>query len=154
MSELKTQIREDLKTAMRNAEAQRRDAIRLIIAAIQQREIDERIEADDQQIIGILDKLAKQRRESIEIYQKAERQDLADKENFELEVIQSYLPQPFSQKEIDQMIEDAIKSTNAQSMKDMGKVMGLLKAQLQGRADIGKVSAQIKAALQNPHASS
>ena len=147
MSNLKHRINEDVKAAMRGKEKQRLAALRLITAAIKQKEVDERIELDDAQTTGVLDKMAKQRRESIEQYEKAQRADLVEKEQFELELITGYLPQPLAAAEIQSLIDGAIAATGAASMKDMGKVMGQLKAQMQGRADLGQVSGMVKARL-------
>ena len=144
---LKARIQEDMKAAMRGGDKARLAAIRLIMAAIKQREVDERIELDDAQVTAVLDKMVKQRRESIEQYEKAGRTDLVDKEKAELEVIQTYLPEPLGEDEINALIDGAIAETGASSIKDMGKVMGLLKPKLAGRADMGKVSGQVKARL-------
>lgn len=132
---------------MRGKEKQRLAALRLITAAIKQKEVDERIELDDAQTTGVLDKMAKQRRESIAQYEKAQRADLVAGERFELELIAGYLPQPLAAAEIQSLIDGAIAATGAASMKDMGKVMGQLKGQMQGRADLGKVSGMVKARL-------
>ncbi len=147
MSELKQRINDDVKSAMRNREKELLAVLRLITAAIKQVEVDQRIELDDQKVIAVLDKLAKQHRDSIEQYNKAERADLAGKERFELGIVQSYLPAALSEEEIAQLIQDAIAETGANDMKDMGKVMGILKSKAQGRADMGKLSAQVKALL-------
>lgn len=147
MSNLKHRINEDVKAAMRGKEKQRLAALRLVTAAIKQKEVDERIELDDAQTTGVLNKMAKQRRESIEQYEKAQRADLVEKEQFELELITGYLPQPLAAAEIQSLIDGAIAATGAASMKDMGKVMGQLKAQMQGRADLGQVSGMVKARL-------
>ncbi len=136
-----------MKDAMRAGEKPRLGVIRLILAAIKQREVDERIELDDAQITIALDKMAKQRRESIAQYTKAGRDDLVQQETFELDLIKTYLPEQLGDAEIETMIADAIASSGAVSIKDMGKVMGQLKPKLQGRADMGAVSAKIKAAL-------
>jgi uncharacterized protein YqeY len=144
---LKERIQEETKAAMRGGDKRRLGAIRLISAAIKQREVDERIELDDAQVIATLDKMAKQRRESIEQYQKAGRDDLVEQEQFELAVLQEFLPTPLTDTEIDALIEAALSETGAASMKDMGKVMGVLKPKLQGRADMGAVSGRIKARL-------
>jgi hypothetical protein len=144
---LKENLQQDMKTAMRAGDKPRLAVIRLINAAIKQREVDERIELDDAQVTAVLDKMAKQRRESIEQYEKAGRNDLADQENFELEVLKTYLPEQLSEAEIDAMIEAAIAATGAASIKDMGKIMGQLKSKLAGRADMGAVSGKIKARL-------
>jgi uncharacterized protein YqeY len=144
---LKDTLQQDMKTAMRAADKRRLGVIRLINAAIKQREVDERIELDDTQVTVVLDKMAKQRRESIEQYEKAGRQDLAEQEIFELEIIKTYLPEQLSDTDIESMIGAAIAATGAGSIKDMGKVMGQLKDKLAGRADMGAVSAKIKARL-------
>ena len=133
-----------MKDALRGGKKRRLGAIRLILAAIKQREVDERIELDDAQVTGVLDKMAKQRRDSLEQYQKAGRDDLADQETFELDILKAYLPEQLADAEIDALIEEAIQATGASSMKDMGKIMGQLKAKLQGRADMGAVSGRIK----------
>jgi hypothetical protein len=144
---LTARIQEDMKSAMRASDKRRLGVIRLILAAIKQREVDERIVLDDTQVTVVLDKMLKQRRESISQYEQAGRTDLAEQEQFEMEVIQAYLPQPLSPAEIDALIGQAITETGASGIKDMGKVMALLKPQLQGRADMSAVSAQIKAKL-------
>ena len=136
-----------MKQAMRGGDKRRLGAIRLVMAAIKQREVDERIELDDVAVTAVLDKMAKQRRESIAQYGKAGRDDLVEQENFELELLKTYLPEQLDEAEIDAMIEATIQSTGAASVKDMGKVMGQLKPRLQGRADMGAVSARIKARL-------
>jgi uncharacterized protein len=146
-SPLKSRIVDDMKASMRAGEKERLATIRLILAAIKQREVDERVDQDDAAVLGILDKMVKQRRESIEQFAKAGRTDLVDKENAELTIVQSYMPQQLSDQEIDGMIAEAIKSTGASSVKDMGKVMGLLKPKLAGRADMAKVGASIKSKL-------
>lgn len=146
-SPLKIRITDDMKASMRAGEKERLATIRLILAAIKQREVDERIDLDDSMVIAVLDKMSKQRRESIDQFGKAGRTDLVDKENGELTIIQSYMPKQLSDAEIDGMIADAIKSTGASSVKDMGKVMGILKPKLAGRADMGKVGASIKSKL-------
>lgn len=144
---LKARVQEDMKTAMRSGDKRRLGVIRLLLAAVKQREVDERIELDDNQVLAVLDKMVKQRRESAAQYQQAQRQDLAEQETYEIEVLQTYLPQPLTAAEIETLIAAAISQTGAQGMQDMGKVMGVLKPQLQGRADLGAVSAQIKAKL-------
>lgn len=146
-SPLKIRIVDDMKASMRAGEKDRLATIRLILAAIKQREVDERIDLDDSMVIAVLDKMAKQRRESIDQFGKAGRTDLVDKESGELELIQSYMPKQLSDAEIDTMIAEAIQSTGASSVKDMGKVMGLLKPKLAGRADMAKVGAGIKSKL-------
>lgn len=136
-----------MKAAMRAKDKLRLGTIRLMLAAIKQREIDDRIELDDQQVLSILDKLAKQRRESIQQFQQASRDDLVAQEQFELEVILAYLPEQLPEAELDNLIKQAIEQTEANSMKDMGKVMGILRPQVQGRADMSLVSSKIKALL-------
>jgi len=147
MPSLKETIKDAMKAAMKSGDKTRLGTIRMILAAIKQIEVDERIELDDSRIIAVLDKMLKQRRESIRQYQDAYRNDLADIEAAEILVIQEFLPQPLSEEEIKQMIQQAINDTGAESIKDMGKVMGLLKPKMQGRADMAVVSAQIKTAL-------
>ena len=147
MADIKNQINEDVKTAMRSKEKERLAALRLIQAAFKQKEVDERIEVDDELAIAILDKMAKQHRDSIDQFTQAGRDDLVKKEQFELDIIETYLPAKLSEAEINDMIESAISETGAASIKDMGKVMGLLKGKLQGRADMGQVSGLIKARL-------
>ncbi len=144
---LKEQITSDMKDAMRAKDKDRLGTIRLIQAGIKQREVDERIELDNEQVLAVLDKMVKQRRDSITQYRDAGRDELAAKEEAELEIIQHYLPEALSEAEIDSLIEEAIASSGAESMKDMGKVMGILKPKVQGRADMGAVSARIKARL-------
>lgn len=146
---LKNRIQDDMKAAMRAKEKERLGVIRLILAAIKQREVDERIELNDSQVLAVLEKMIKQRRESLTQYQNAGRDDLAAQESFEIELIQSYMPAPLSATELDALIADAIAATGAQSIRDMGKVMALIKDQAQGRADMAVVSAQIKARFQS-----
>lgn len=144
---LKTRITDDMKTALRAGDKPRLSTLRLILAAIKQREVDERIELDDTQILTVLDKMLKQRRESILQYEKGNRPDLAAGEQAEIVVIQNYLPAQLSEAELGAMIAEAIQTTGASSMRDMGKVMGLVRPKAQGRADMGEVSARIKAKL-------
>ncbi|WP_097990929.1 GatB/YqeY domain-containing protein [Methyloterricola oryzae] len=144
---LKQRIQDDMKSAMKAGEKDRLGVIRLIMAAIKQREVDERIQLDDAQVLAVLDKMVKQRRESIAQYTKAGRNDLADVEAAEVAVIQDYLPQALSDAEIDALIRSAVAETCASAIGDMGKVMALLKPQMQGRADMAAVSARIKAML-------
>lgn len=147
---LKQTITEDMKSAMRAGDKRRLAVIRLLQAAIKQLEVDQRIDAlSDEQVIQALDKMIKQRRESISQYEKAGRDDLAEQEHFEISVLQEYLPAALSDTEITAMIEEAITESAASSMKDMGKVMGLLKPRMQGRADMSAVSATIKQRLGN-----
>ena len=144
---LRDRIQDDMKTAMRAKDKERLGAIRLILAAVKQREVDERIELNDVQVLGVLEKMIKQRRESLAQYQSAGREDLAARESFEIEVIQSYLPAPLSEADIDTLVANAVAVTGAQSVRDMGKVMALIKDQAQGRADMAKISARVKAHL-------
>ena len=147
MADLKARINEDVKAAMRSRDKDRLLVLRMIQAAIKQREVDERIELDDTQVLAVLDKKAKQHRDSIEQFQKAGREDLVSKETFELAIVLQYMPSQLSEAEINQLIEDAIKETGASSIKDMGKVMGLLKPKVQGRTDMGKLSGLVKQQL-------
>ncbi|HEX5340754.1 MAG TPA: GatB/YqeY domain-containing protein [Gammaproteobacteria bacterium] len=144
---LKEQITEDMKTAMRAGDKPRLGVIRLILAAIKQREVDERIVLDDTQVLAVLDKMVKQRRDSVSQYQAGNRQDLADQELAEIKLIQTYLPAQLSDAELDTLVAEAIQASGAAGIKDMGKVMGLLKPKVQGRADMGGVSARIKSKL-------
>ena len=146
-SKIKEQIQEDMKAAMRGQEKDRLGTIRLILAALKQREVDERIVLTDDQVLAVLDKMLKQRRESVTQFEAANRKDLVDKEIAEMHIIQTYLPAQLSEGEITTLIENAIKETGAASARDMGKVMGILKPQLQGRADIAAVSNKIKERL-------
>lgn len=146
-SPLKAQINEAMKAAMRAKEKERLGTIRLVLAEIKKVEVDERIDPDDVRVTSILDKMVKQRRDSIKQFTDAGRDELAAKEQTEIEVIQEFLPQPLSEEEIASLIEEAIASTGAASMQDMGKIMGLLKPQMAGRADMGKVSGLIKQRL-------
>lgn len=144
---LKERINEDMKQAMRARDSARLSALRLLLAAIKQREVDERISLDDAQVIAVVEKMIKQRRESIAQYEKAQRQDLADAERFELEVLQSYLPQPLSAAEVERIVDEGIKEVGAKSMADMGRVMNVIRPRLAGRADMAQVSALVKARL-------
>jgi hypothetical protein len=144
---LKQRLDTDMKESMRAKDKERLGTVRLILAAIKQREVDERIVLDDVQVLTVLEKMVKQRRDSITQFEAAGRTDLATKEKYELDLIQSYMPAQLSEAEIDAIIEQTIAATGASSAKDMGKVMGPLKAQLQGRADMGAVSARLKARL-------
>lgn len=144
---LRQQVQEDMKAAMKAQDAKRLGAIRLLLAAIKQREIDERIVLDDAQVLAVIDKMIKQRQDSVEQFQNAGRTDLADQENFEISILSTYLPPALSEQEIAEYIQKAIQSLGATSMKDMGKVMAELKPQLQGRADISLVSAKVKELL-------
>nr|WP_294868021.1 GatB/YqeY domain-containing protein [uncultured Pseudogulbenkiania sp.] len=144
---LKLRISDDMKTAMKAKDAERLGTIRLLMAAIKQKEVDERVELDDAGIIAVVDKMLKQRRDSVTQYEAAGRQDLADKEKAEMDVLTGYLPQPLTEAEIDALIDAAVVQSGAASMQDMGKVMGLLRPQMAGRADMAVVSARIKAKL-------
>ncbi|EEG10515.1 GatB/YqeY domain-containing protein [Pseudogulbenkiania ferrooxidans] len=144
---LKLRISDDMKTAMKAKDAERLGTIRLLMAAIKQKEVDERVELDDAGIIAVVDKMLKQRRDSVTQYEAAGRQDLADKEKAEMDVLTGYLPQPLTEAEIDALIDTAVVQSGAASMQDMGKVMGLLRPQMAGRADMAVVSARIKAKL-------
>ncbi|VAX13886.1 Transamidase GatB domain protein [hydrothermal vent metagenome] len=144
---LTTRITDDVKAAMRSKDKSRLAVLRLITAAIKQIEVDQRITLDDDQVVGVLEKMLKQRKDSIEQFSKAGRDELVAQEAAEIEIIQEYLPEQLSEDELSSLINDAISATNAASMKDMGKVMGLLKPQLAGRADMGQVSQTIKQRL-------
>ena len=144
---LKIRINEDMKAALRARDSRRLSAIRLLMAAMKQREVDERIELDDAGIVAVIEKMLKQRRDSIQQYEAAKRQDLADVEKFEVEVLTGYMPAALSPAEIDAAVAEAVAASGARGAQDMGKVMGLLKPKLAGRADMGQVSARVKAAL-------
>mgnify|MGYP003471508848 FL=1 len=144
---LKARITEDMKTAMKARETARLGAIRLLLAAIKQREVDERVELDDAGVLAAIDKMLKQRRDSISQYESAGRQDLADAEKFEVGVLTGYMPQALSEAEIQAAVADAIAASGAAGMQDMGKVMAVLKPKLAGRADMSQVSGLVKAAL-------
>ncbi|HEY8010594.1 MAG TPA: GatB/YqeY domain-containing protein [Rudaea sp.] len=144
---LKTQLIEDMKTAMKGGAKERLGTIRLVNAAIKQREVDERILLDDTQVLSVLEKMLKQRRDSVSQFEAAGRTDLADKEKFEIGVIQGYMPAQLSAAEVDAAITAAIGESGATNAKDMGKVMGLVKAKVAGRTDMGKLSELVKARL-------
>ena len=144
---LKARINDDVKAAMRSGDAQRRDGLRLLLAAVKQREVDERRELTDADVVSVIERMVKQRRESIAQFEKGGRQDLAQKEQFELGLLQGYMPQALSDAEIATAVAEAISATGAKAPADMGKVMGALKATLAGRADMGKVSALVKTKL-------
>jgi hypothetical protein len=146
---LKDQITEDMKIAMRAKDADRLGTIRMLLAAIKQKEVDEQVTVDDVMVVGLVDKLVKQRKDSIAAYEKADRQDLADKEAAEITVLQGYLPQRMSTEEIALAVKQIVADVGASGPGDMGKVMGAVKQQLAGKADMGQVSAAVKAAL-NP----
>ena len=146
-SPLKDQITEDMKTAMRAKDAVRLGTIRLLLAACKQKEVDERVELDDAMVVSIVDKLIKQRKDSVEAFVKAERQELADKESAEIVVLQAYLPQRMSADEVLAAVKAIVAEIGATGPGDMGKVMGAVKAKLAGKAEMGTVSAAVKAAL-------
>ncbi len=147
MSELKQQITTEMKAAMRAKEKVRLATIRMILAELKRIEIDERIELDDTRVLAVLDKMSKQRRDSISQFEEAARMDLADAERQELEVIKTFLPQPLTEEEIAVLVKNAAEESGAQSMQDMGKVMAILKPQVQGRADMGTISKLVKSQL-------
>ena len=147
MSDLKKQIQDEVIVAMKSGEKERLKIIRLITSSMKQVEIDERIELDDARIIAILDKMVKQRRESISQFKTAGRDDLVKQESFEIDIVQEFLPQALSEEEVDTIVNQAIEKTGASSIKDMGKVMGLVRPQIIGRADMGEVSGRIKSQL-------
>jgi uncharacterized protein YqeY len=144
---LREQVNEDMKSAMKAREADKLGAIRLLLSEVKRREVDERITLDDAGVIAVVEKMIKQRKDSISQYEKAARQDLADKEKFEIGILEAYLPQQLSQAEIDAIITAAVDTCGAKSASDMGKIMALLKPKLAGRADMGKVSGLVKAKL-------
>ena len=144
---LKARLQAEMKAAMKSGDKARLGVIRLIHAAIKQREVDERTELDDTQVLAVLDKMLKQRRDSVAQYSEAGREDLADKEHFEIQVCQEFMPAALSDDEIAALITGAIAEAGATGMKDMGKVMGILKPQIQGRADVAAVSSAVKAKL-------
>jgi len=146
-SALQDQIQDAMKTAMKSGDKERLAVIRLMMSAMKQIEVDERIELDDNRVLGVLDKMVKQRRESISQFQAGGRDDLADKEQAEIDTISDFLPQALTEAEIETIINSAITETGAASMKDMGKVMGIVKPQITGRADMGAVSGKIKSLL-------
>lgn len=149
MSDLKDRISEDMKDAMRARDAQRLDSIRMLRAAIQRREVDDRVDLDDEGVLAVIQKQVKQAQDSIKQFTDGDRPDLVEKEQAGLDVLQSYLPEQLGEAEIDAIIAAAIVQSGATQMRDMGKVMGIVKGQLQGRADMGTVSGKIKALLQN-----
>ena len=144
---LKARIQEDIKNAMRAHERERLAALRLISAAINQKEVDERVDLNDEQVLAVLDKMVKQRRESLEQYESAGREDLAEKERYELDLIQAYLPEPLAEAELAALIQSTISELGASSIRDMGPVMNALRGQVQGRADMKAVSQAVKAQL-------
>lgn len=144
---LKAQITEDMKSAMKAGEKDRLKVVRLILAAIKQVEVDQRIELDDAAVLGVLEKMVKQRRDSVEQFEKGGRDDLAAIESAEIAILETYLPEQLSDAEIDALIDGAIQATGAESIRDMGKVMGQVKAQAAGRADMGAIGAKVKTRL-------
>ena len=144
---LRDRINDDIKTAMRGGDARRRDALRLLTAALKQREVDERKDLADADVVAVIDKMIKQRREAIAQFQKGGRQDLADQDQFEIAAFQAYMPQALSEAEIEAAIAEVLATTGAKAPSDMGKVMGALKGKLAGKADMTKVSALVKAKL-------
>jgi uncharacterized protein YqeY len=144
---LKQQISEDMKAAMRAGDTRRRDAIRLLQAAIKQREVDERIQLDDAAVVDVIEKMLKQRRDSIVQFEAAHRHDLADVEKYEVSVLQAYMPQALSDAEVEEAVSQAISVAGAKDQQDMGRVMAQLKSRLSGRADMGKVSSLVKTKL-------
>ena len=147
MNTLKQSIQENMKSAMRAKDSKRLGVIRMLMAAIKQREIDERIVLDDPQVLAVIDKMIRQRRDSYEQFAAAKRTDLADQEKFEIEVLQAYLPQQLTAAEVDTIITTAIQETGATAISDMGKVMAIIKPKIQGRADMAQISAKIKELL-------
>jgi uncharacterized protein YqeY len=144
---LRDKLNDDIKASMKAREAEKLAALRLLSAAVKQREVDERITLDDAGVVAVIEKMLKQRKDSIEQFEKAQRQDLADKEKYEVSVLLAYMPQALSEGEVAAIVADAIATSGAKSPADMGKVMGLVKARVAGRADMGKVSALIKSKL-------
>ncbi len=144
---LKEKIIADMQDAMRSKESEKLNAIRLLQSSIKQKEVDDRVDIDDESILSIIEKMLKQRRDSIEAFKKANRNDLVDKEEFEVKILQTYMPEPLSAEEVEKEIDEAIKSTNAKNMKDMGSVMGLVKGKVSGRANMAEVSKKIKEKL-------
>jgi uncharacterized protein YqeY len=144
---LREQLNDDIKTAMKAREQDKLNALRLLLSAVKQREVDERITLDDAGVVATIEKMIKQRKDSIAQFEKAQRQDLADKEKFEVSVLEAYMPKQLSEAEVKAVIDAAVASTGAKGASDMGKVMGIVKPQLAGRADMGKVSGLVKARL-------
>ena len=144
---LREQLHEDIKAAMKAREAEKLGALRLLLAGVKQREIDERITLDDAAVIAVIEKMVKQRKDSISQFEKAARQDLADKEKFEIGILEAYLPQQLAAAEIEAIIAEAVAASGAKSPADMGKVMAIVKPRLAGRADMGKVSGLVKGKL-------
>jgi len=146
-SALKQRITDDVKQAMRDKDKHRLGTLRMITAAVKQKEVDERVELDDTAVLAVLDKMAKQYRDSIEQYRQAGRDDLVEKETTELNIITEYLPEQLNETDLEALVKKAIEETGAEGVKDMGKVMGVLKPKVQGRADMGAVSAKVKTLL-------
>ncbi len=144
---LRERLNEEVKAAMKAREQQRLDALRLLLAAVKQREVDERITLDDAGVVSVVEKMIKQRRDSIAQYEKGARQDLADRERYEIGVLESYLPQQLTGPEIEAIVNEALAATGAKAASDIGKVMGLVKPRVAGRADMGRVSALVRARL-------
>lgn len=144
---LKQRLQDEMKAAMKGGNKQRLGVIRLVLAAVKQKEVDDRVELSDEQVLAVLDKMVKQRRDSITQYEGAGRNELADQEKFEIGVIQEFLPAVLSEEEIGALVDEAISSTGAASIRDMGKVMGIVKPKAQGRSDMGAVSALVKERL-------
>jgi len=144
---LRDQLQEDIKVSMKAREAEKLGALRLLAAAVKQREVDERVTLDDAGVVAVIEKMLKQRKDSIEQFEKAQRQDLADKEKYEVSILQAYMPQALSETEVALIVDESIATSGAKAPADMGKVMGLVKPRVAGRADMGKVSALIKARL-------
>jgi len=144
---LRERLNDEIKTAMKAREQERLAALRLMLAAVKQREVDERVTLDDAGVVSVVEKMIKQRRDSIAQFEKAARQDLVDKERFEIGVIEAYLPQQLAPAEVEAIVAEAIAASGAKSAADMGKVMGLVKPRVAGRADMGKVSAMVKGKL-------
>jgi len=144
---LREKLNDDIKISMKARERDRLDALRLLLAAVKQREVDERITLDDPGVVAVIEKMIKQRKDSISQFEKAQRQDLADKEKYEISVIEAYMPQQLGQAEIDAIVAEALASTGAKSPAEMGKVMAVVKPKLAGRADMGRVSALVKSKL-------
>ena len=146
-SELKARLQADMKTAMKAREKERLGTIRLALAALKQREVDDRIELDDSMVLSIIDKMVKQRRDSLAQFEAADREDLAAQERLEIDILLGYLPRQLSESEVEALVEAAVANTGAASMKEMGAVMGVLRPQVQGRADMQMVSAKVKTRL-------
>lgn len=147
MADLKQRINDDTREAMRARDKERVAALRMILAAVKQKEVDSRTELDDAGVLAVLEKMARQHQDAIEQFRSAGRQDLVEKESFELEVVRAYLPQPLDEAEIGRIIDETVAETGAASVKDMGKVMAALKPRLQGRADMSAVSAKVRTRL-------